>query len=72
MSVGNIMALRQTNVKRMFGISGISRWFYVDDFVEFVYIGRKFIYYTAAYSLSGIAAFSVILYVCKIEIMKMW
>jgi NADH-quinone oxidoreductase subunit N len=57
MSVGNIMALRQTNVKRMLdGISGISRWFYVDDFVEFVYIGRKFIYYTAAYSLSGIAA----------------
>jgi NADH-quinone oxidoreductase subunit N len=42
MSVGNII-LRQTNVKRMLAFSGISHWFYVDDFVEFVYIGRKFI-----------------------------
>jgi NADH-quinone oxidoreductase subunit N len=60
------MALRQTNVKRMLAFFRyFSRWFYVDDFVEFVYIAGSLIYYTAAYSLSGIAAFSVILYVCK-------
>jgi NADH:ubiquinone oxidoreductase subunit 2 (subunit N) len=45
MSVGNIMALRQTNVKRMLAFSGISHWFYVDDFVEFVYIGKFIILY---------------------------
>jgi NADH-quinone oxidoreductase subunit N len=33
--------------------------------VEFVYMAGSLLYYTAAYSLSGIAAFSVILYVCK-------
>jgi NADH-quinone oxidoreductase subunit N len=64
MTVGNIMALRQVNVKRMLAYSGISGRIYVDDFTK-----RKqccsLLYYTSAYALTGIAAFSVILYVCK-------
>jgi NADH-quinone oxidoreductase subunit N len=70
MSVG-IMALRQTNVKRMLAFSGISH----AGFMLMTLLSlstSSLLYYTAAYSLSGIAAFSVILYVCKIEIMKMW
>jgi hypothetical protein len=34
MTVGNIMALRQVNVKRMLAYSGISHRIYVDDFTK--------------------------------------
>ncbi|MFV8334341.1 NADH-quinone oxidoreductase subunit N [Flavobacterium sp. GSP14] len=66
MSVGNIMALRQTNVKRMLAFSGISHaGFMLMTLLSLSTSAGSLLYYTAAYSLSGIAAFSVILYVCK-------
>jgi NADH-quinone oxidoreductase subunit N len=66
------MALRQTNVKRMLAFSGISHAGFMLMTLLSLSTSAGSLYYTAAYSLSGIAAFSVILYVCKIEIMKMW
>jgi NADH-quinone oxidoreductase subunit N len=38
---------------------------YVDDFTKRKQCCRSLLYYTSAYALTGIAAFSVILYVCK-------
>ncbi|WP_298155795.1 NADH-quinone oxidoreductase subunit N [Flavobacterium sp.] len=66
MSVGNIMALRQSNVKRMLAFSGVSH----AGFMLMTLLGTEnpsgtLFYYSAAYALAGIAAFSVILYVCK-------
>ena len=38
MTVGNIMALRQANVKRDVGLFRyLTRWFYVNDFIEYSY-----------------------------------
>ncbi|MND79501.1 NADH-quinone oxidoreductase subunit N [compost metagenome] len=66
MTVGNIMALRQTNVKRMLAFSGISHaGFMLMTLLSISTSAGSLLYYTAAYSLAGIAAFSVILYVCK-------
>ena len=66
MTVGNIMALRQTNVKRMLAFSGISHaGFMLMTLLSLSTSAGSLLYYTAAYSLSGIAAFSVILSVCK-------
>jgi NADH-quinone oxidoreductase subunit N len=66
MTVGNIMALRQTNVKRMLAFSGISHaGFMLMTLLSLSTSAGSLLYYTAAYSLAGIAAFSVILYVCK-------
>ena len=66
MTVGNIMALRQTNVKRMLAFSGISHaGFMLMTLLSLSTSAGTLLYYTAAYSLSGIAAFCVILYVCK-------
>ena len=66
MSVGNIMALRQTNIKRMLAFSGISHsGFMLMTLLSLSTSAGSLLYYTAAYSLSGIAAFSVLLYVCK-------
>jgi len=66
MTVGNIMALRQANVKRMLAFSGISHaGFMIMTLIAVVPSAGTLLYYTAAYSLAGIAAFSVILYVCK-------
>ncbi|MBF6608359.1 MAG: NADH-quinone oxidoreductase subunit N [Flavobacterium sp.] len=66
MTVGNIMALRQTNVKRMLAFSGISH----AGFMLMTLLGNNdmagiLLYYTAAYALAGIAAFSVLLFVCQ-------
>ncbi|AWA29572.1 NADH-quinone oxidoreductase subunit N [Flavobacterium magnum] len=66
MTVGNIMALRQANVKRMLAFSGVSH----AGFLLMTLLGNEnppatLLYYSAAYALAGIAAFSVILYVCK-------
>jgi NADH-quinone oxidoreductase subunit N len=66
MTVGNLMALRQNNVKRMLAFSGISHAGYM--LVVLLNIrtaAPMLLYYISAYSLAGIAAFAVLLYVCK-------
>lgn len=66
MTVGNIIALKQSNVKRMLAFSGISHaGFMLMTLLSVSTSAGSLLYYTAAYSLAGIAAFSVILYVCK-------
>jgi len=64
--VGNIMALKQTNIKRLMAYSGIS---HAGFMLMAILIGKEaephLFYYMTAYALSGIAAFSVILYVCQ-------
>ena len=66
MTVGNIMALKQTNVKRMLAFSGISHaGFMLMALLSISNSAGNLLYYASAYSLSGIAAFAVILYVCK-------
>lgn len=66
MLVGNIMALRQNNVKRMLAFSGISHaGFMVMTLVLANSSASVLLYYAAAYALSGIAFFAVVLYVTK-------
>lgn len=66
MTVGNIMALRQANVKRMLAFSGISHaGFMLMTLLNTETAEGTLFYYACAYSLAGIAAFSVILYVCR-------
>jgi len=66
MTIGNIMALRQANVKRMLAFSGVSHaGFMLMTLLSLSTSAGSLLYYASAYSLSGIAAFSVILYVCK-------
>ena len=66
MTVGNIMALKQSNVKRMLAFSGISHaGFMLMTLLSATSAAGSLLYYATAYSLSGIAAFSVLLYVCK-------
>lgn len=66
MTVGNIMALKQANVKRMLAFSGISHaGFMLMAVLSLSTSASSLLYYSTAYSLAGIAAFSVILYVCK-------
>jgi NADH-quinone oxidoreductase subunit N len=64
MTIGNLMALKQTNVKRMLAFSGISHaGFMLMVFFNPVVMSGTLFYYTAAYALAGIAAFAVVLYV---------
>jgi len=66
MTVGNIIALKQANVKRMLAFSGISHaGFMLMTLLSTTTSASSLLYYATAYSLSGIAAFAVILYVCK-------
>ena len=66
MTVGNIMALRQVNVKRMLAFSGISHaGFMLMTILSISNAAGALLYYTSAYALAGMAAFSVVLYVCK-------
>jgi NADH-quinone oxidoreductase subunit N len=66
MTVGNVMALRQNNVKRMLAFSGISHaGFMLMTLLNISNSAANLLYYTSAYALSGIAAFAVIIYVCK-------
>ena len=66
MTIGNIMALRQVNVKRMLAFSGISHaGFMLMTLLNISVAAGSLLYYASAYALAGIAAFSVILYVCK-------
>lgn len=65
MTVGNIMALRQNNVKRMLAYSGISHaGFMLMVFFSPTFTAGTLFYYAAAYTLAGIASFAVVLFVC--------
>jgi len=65
MTIGNFMALRQENVKRMLAFSGISHaGFMLMFLLNLTVPAGPLLYYAAAYALAGIAAFSVVLYVC--------
>lgn len=65
MTVGNLMALKQDNVKRMLAFSGISHaGFMLMVFFNPIMTTGTLFYYTSAYGLSGIAAFAVVLSVC--------
>ena len=66
MTVGNIMALRQKNVKRMLAYSGISHaGFMLMALLSLSTAASTLLYYTCAYALAGMAAFAVIIYVTK-------
>jgi NADH-quinone oxidoreductase subunit N len=66
MTIGNIMALRQKNVKRMLAFSGISHaGFMLMAILSLATAASTLLYYTAAYALAGIASFAVIIYVTK-------
>lgn len=66
MTVGNIMALRQKNVKRMLAFSGISHaGFMLMALLSLQTAASTLLYYTAAYALAGIASFSVLLWVTQ-------
>ena len=66
MTVGNIMALRQKNVKRMLAFSGISHaGFMLMAILSLSTAASTLLYYTAAYALAGIASFAVIIYITK-------
>ncbi|MEC4004124.1 NADH-quinone oxidoreductase subunit N [Flavobacterium sp. SUN052] len=66
MTVGNIMALRQNNVKRMLAFSGISHaGFMLMTVLSISNSTNNLLYYTSAYALAGIAAFAVIISVTK-------
>lgn len=64
--VGNVMALKQNNIKRLMAYSGIS---HAGFMLMAILLGKNaeahLFYYMVAYAISGIAAFSVILYVCQ-------
>lgn len=65
MTVGNIMALKQANVKRMLAFSGISHaGFMLMTLLNTSNSPASLLYYAAAYATAGIAAFAVIIYVC--------
>jgi NADH-quinone oxidoreductase subunit N len=66
MLLGNIMALRQNNVKRMFAFSGVSHaGFMVMTLLLTNNAASTLLYYASAYTLAGIAFFAVVLYVTK-------
>ncbi len=66
MTVGNIMALRQENVKRMLAFSGISHaGFMLMTLLSLSTAGGTLLYYTAAYALAGMASFAVVIYVTQ-------
>jgi NADH-quinone oxidoreductase subunit N len=66
MTIGNIMALRQDNVKRMLAFSGISHaGFMLMAILSFSTAASTLLYYTAAYALAGIASFAVIIFVTR-------
>jgi len=67
MTVGNLLALRQTNIKRMLAFSGISHAGYMlltFQFLSLYVAQQNLFYYAFAYTLAGIAAFAVVLSVC--------
>ncbi|MGL5111080.1 MAG: NADH-quinone oxidoreductase subunit N [Flavobacterium sp.] len=66
MTVGNIMAIQQSNVKRMLAFSGVSHaGFMLMTLLSLGSSAGTLLYYASAYAIAGIGAFSVLLYVCK-------
>ena len=66
MTMGNVTALKQKNIKRLMAYSGVSHaGFMVMTLVALGTSATTVIYYASAYSLAGIAAFAVILAVCR-------
>ena len=66
MTLGNIMALRQNNVKRMLAFSGISHaGFMLMALLNISNSASSLFYYTTAYALAGIASFAVIIAVTR-------
>ena len=66
MTVGNIMALRQNNVKRMLAFSGISHaGFMLMTLLSIANSAGTLLYYSTAYALAGMASFAVIIFVTK-------
>src|SRR5690606_16694954 len=66
MTIGNIMALRQINVKRMLAYSGISHaGFMLMTLLAVPNGASNLLYYATAYSIAGIAAFAVIIAITK-------
>lgn len=64
--VGNIMALKQNNIKRLMAYSGISHAGFMLLAILLGTTAEPYLfYYMVAYAIAGIAAFSVILYVCQ-------
>ncbi len=64
--LGNVMALRQNNVKRMFAFSGVSHaGFMVMTLLVTNSASSTLLYYATAYALAGIAFFAVVLFVTK-------
>lgn len=65
LSVGNITALRQRNLKRLMAYSGISHaGFMMMDLLSNGTGTNAILYYACAYAFAGIAAFAVIMAVC--------
>ncbi|GHV15913.1 NADH-quinone oxidoreductase subunit N [Bacteroidia bacterium] len=62
--VGNITAIKQTNIKRMLAYSGISHTGFMMMALIALDSPNTVLYYAAAYSFAGIAAFAVILGAC--------
>lgn len=66
MTVGNIMALRQDNIKRLLAYSGISHaGFMMMALTSLETSTASLFYYATAYSVAGIAAFTVVIAVCR-------
>lgn len=66
LTIGNITALKQTNLKRIMAYSGISHaGFMIMDLLANNGGGNGVLYYSAAYSLAAISAFAVIMAVTQ-------
>lgn len=66
MTVGNITALKQPNIKRMMAFSGISHaGFMIMTLLTVGMSANTVLYYASAYALAGVAAFAVIMAVCE-------
>lgn len=66
MLVGNIMALRQNNVKRMLAFSGVSHaGFMLMSLLVSNYSASVLFYYATAYAVAGLALFAVVLFVMQ-------
>lgn len=65
MLLGNIMALRQNNVKRMFAFSGISHAGFMVSTLLIATPSNVLLYYVSAYAIAGIGFFAVVLFVTQ-------
>lgn len=66
MCVGNLLALKQNNIKRILAFSGISHaGFMLITLLNPLFDITSLLYYAIAYSTASITAFSIVLLVCK-------